>query len=289
MGADVSVLARGERAARLESDGLRMRDGITGATATVELDIVRAPVSETFDLAMVCVQALHRPTLLPLLSGLPGRPTIWYLGNTTKGLDEAARQLGEDRVLGGFPGVGGTWEEEVLVYADRQKPDGRRFDRLILGEAHPDAAANARSVRRELQRVGMRVERYVPIMAWHWSHIALILPLAGAVYQHDLDLEGAAADRALLERAMRATAQGFAAVRSAGYAILPRGLNVLRWIPPALGARRISGLLASPFGRIALAAHAAAARDEMHELARDLLALAGPGAGKELREVLGAI
>jgi 2-dehydropantoate 2-reductase len=288
-GVDVSVLARGDKAARLENEGLRMRDGMTGEQATACINIVRAPVEEAFDVAMVCVQAHQRQSLAPLLSELPGRPTVWYLGNNTQGYDAATDQLGRDRVLGGFPGVGGTWEGEMLVYADREKPGDKPFDRLIIGEAHPDAAAAADAVQNHLQRVGMNIERYVPIMAWHWSHIALILPLAGAVYRRDQDLDAVAGDRALLKQAMRATAQGFAAIRRAGYPILPRGLNVMRWIPAALGAGKIAALLQSEFGRIALAAHATTARDEMHGFATDLLALAGANAGADLRAVLGAI
>lgn len=288
-GVDVSVLARGDKAARLENEGLRMRDGMTGEKATARINIVRAPIVEAFHVAMVCVQAQQRQSLAPLLSELPGRPTVWYLGNNTRGYHAATEQLGCDRVLGGFPGVGGTWEGEVLVYADREKPGDKPFDRLIIGETHPDAAAAADAVQNHLQRVGMNIERYAPIMAWHWSHIALILPLAGALYHHDQDLDAVAEDRALLKQAMRATVQGFVAIRRAGYPILPRGLNAMRWIPAALGAGKISTLLRSEFGRIALAAHAATARDEMHGFATDLLALAGPNAGADLREVLGAI
>ena len=288
-GVQVSVLARGDKATRLERDGLRLRDGLTGKESNIRLKVIRAPVDEEFSLAMVCVQAVHRPSLAPLLRELPGRPTVWYLGNTTTSYDIATEQLGRDRVLGGFPGVGGTWEGDLLVYADREKPGDEPFDRLIIGEAHPEAAAAANAVQTHLQRVGMNIERYVPIMAWHWSHIAMILPLAGAVYHHDHDLEAVAADRALLQRTMRATAQGLAAVRRAGYPIMPRGLNIMRWIPAALGAGKIAALLQSEFGRIALAGHAATARDEMHGFAADLLALAGTNASADLREVLGAI
>lgn len=288
-GVDIFVLARGDKAARLERDGLHMRNGITGEKAIVRLNIVRTPVAETFDLAMVCVQALHRQPIAPLLRELPGRPTVWYLGNTTQSYDAAIEQLGSDRVLGGFPGVGGTWEGEVLVYADRATPSGKPFDRLIIGEAHPEAAAAASAVQNHLQRVTMNIERYVPIMAWHWSHLAMILPLAGAMYRHDQNLDAVVADRALLKEIMQATAQGMAAIRRAGYPILPRKLNVMRCVPTALGAGKIASLLQSDFGRIALAAHAATARDEMHGFASDLLALAGPKAGAELREVLGAI
>ena len=288
-GVNTFVLARGDKAARLERDGLRMCDGITGEKATVRLNIVHSPAADTFDVAMVCVQAQHRLPLLPLLRELPGRPTVWYLGNTTQGYEAAIEELGRDRVLGGFPGVGGTWEGEVLVYADREKPGAKRFDRLIIGEAHPDAGAAAEAVQKHLQRATMNIERYVPIMAWHWSHLAMVLPLAGAVSHHGQDLDAVVADRGLLKKTMRATTQALTSIRRAGYPILPRRLHVMRWIPAALGARKIASLLQSDFGRIALAAHAATARGEMHGFATDFLALAGANAGADLREVLGAI
>jgi hypothetical protein len=37
-------------------------------------------------------------------------------------------------------------------------------------------------VEREIGALGMNVERYVPIMAWQWSHLASVIPLAGAVH-----------------------------------------------------------------------------------------------------------
>ena len=228
----------------------------------------------------------RREAMVALLTDLAAEEGWTY---AVMGYDRAIEQLGGDRVLGGFPGVGGTWEGDRLLYADREKAGDAPFDRLILGEAHSDAAAAADVVQQELQRVGMKIERYVPIMAWHWSHIAMVLPLAGAFYRHEQDLDRVASDRALLRQTMRATAQALTAIRQSGQPILPRGLNVMRWIPAALGARRIASLLRSDFGRIALAAHASTARDEMRGFAADLLALAGPSAGAEMRQVLGAV
>lgn len=286
MGVDVALLARGEKAGRLEREGLRLRDGLTEEEKTARPRIVRSPVAEAFDYVMVCAQEIHRPGLEPLLQELPGQPAIWFLGNTTKGFDQAGEVFGRDRVLGGFPGVGGTWDGEVLLYADRQKPADQPFDRLIIGEAFPEAAAAAGAIQDHLSRAGMKVERQVPIMAWHWSHVALVIPLAGAVYSRDGDLSVVVADQALLKQAMRATAQGMDAVRRAGYPVLPRGLNIMRWVPTWLGARKIGSLLSSRFGRIALAGHAATAREEMHSLAQDFLALGGAGMGRDLRTLL---
>ncbi len=288
-GVDVTLLARGAKADRLERDGLRLRDGITDDERRVELPIVRSPVTETFDFAMVCVQAIHREPLGPLLEELPGRPVVWFLGNTTTSFEGMGRILGRDRVLGGFPGVGGTWDDDVLLYADREGPNDAPFDKLVIGEAFPEGAAAAQAIHDHLVRAGMNMEHYVPIMAWHWSHVAFILPLAGAVFRHDGDLEAVAADRALQEQTMRAVAQAFTVVKRAGHPILPRRLRLMRWIPAKLGARKIGPLLSSRFGKIALAGHAATARDEMRGFGSDLLALAKGNAGAELRSLIEAI
>jgi 2-dehydropantoate 2-reductase len=288
-GLDVSLLARGTRADRLERDGLQMRDGLTNDTSSVELEIVRAPATEQYDLALVCTQGTQRDALMPFLQDLPGRPIIWYLGNTTRGYEDATHVLGEDRVLGGFPGVGGTWDGDTLVYADREKPSHRPFDRLILGEAHPAGAAAAKTVSAELARIGMNMQHYVPIMAWHWCHVAFILPLAAAVYRHDQDLAACAGDRDLLIKVMRATRQALDTVQRSGLPVLPRSLNLMRWLPPALGVSRVARLLQSDFGRVAIAGHAAVARAEMKSLSADLLALAAPGEAPDLRELLASV
>ena len=265
-GLPVSLYARGARAEGLAAAGLRMRDGISGEERRVHLDLRSGPVSEEFDLTMVCVQAIHRPALLPLLAGLPGRPTIWFLGNTAAGFEAEAAQLGRHRVLGGFPGVGGTWDGDLLVYADRRRPQDPPFDTLVLGEAYPQASPAAARVAAELTSTGMKIERYSPIMDWHLSHLALILPLAELFYSCNSSVEAAAADRAALKECMRAIRGSFTALKRSGHTILPPRLNLFRYIPAGLGARKLAALITSDFGRIALAGHAATAKAEMQNL-----------------------
>ena len=122
-GADISLLARGEKADRLEQFGLRLRDGLTGVERTVRLPIVREPVEKQYEIVMVCVQDTHRPAVEQLIQDLPGRPVVWFLGNTTRGYENPGALLGRDRIVGGFPDVGGTWDEHVLVYADRSSQE----------------------------------------------------------------------------------------------------------------------------------------------------------------------
>jgi hypothetical protein len=61
--------------------------------------------------------------------------------------------------------------------------------------------------------LNQRVVRFDPIFAWHLCHVALILPLASALYLKDGDLEAVASDRTLLKTTMRAAVQGLGIVR----------------------------------------------------------------------------
>jgi len=288
-GAEISLLARGEKADRFEKVGLQLRDGLTGAERTVRLPIVREPVENQYEIVMVCVQDSHRPAVEKLIHNLPGRPIIWFLGNTTRGYENAGNLLGRDRILGGFPDVGGKWDERVLVYADREKPKDKPFNKLIASEAFPESKPAFDLLQKTMSGLNQRIVRFDPIVAWHLCHVALILPLAGAIYLHDGDLEAVASDRKLLKMTMRAVEQGLDIVRRNGYPVLPKGLKIFRFMPSALGAMKIALTLRSRFGEIALAGHASTARDEMRHFAKDLIGLAGKNGGKEFTELLGSI
>ena len=288
-GADVSLLARGEKAHRLAQEGIVLRDGLTGRERRVRILVVTEPVERSYDIAVVAVQDVHREETEELVSRLPGSPIAWFLGNTVRGYERAARLIGRDRVISGFPDVGGTWEGEVLLYADRMRPEEPPFNRLIAGAPYPEGASSLEQLRARMTELSQRVTLYEPIMAWHLCHVALILPLAAVAYAHEGDLEAAAADRHLLKQAMRAVVQGLDLVKKRGYPILPGRLRLFRFFPAGPGAAKTAKMLRSPFGRIALGGHAAAARAEMSHLAEGLLAL-GPGRGAaELRSLLSLI
>ncbi len=293
-GADVSLLARGDKADRLEREGLRLRDGISGAERTVRLPVVREGSPLSCDLVMVCVQAIHRPAVEHVVSAIQGRPIVWFLGNSVRGYDEAGRLLGTDRVIGGFPDVGGTWDGDVLVYADRFTPDDAPFDRPIGAEAFPESAGAWTRLKESMAAYGLKVVPYRPILAWHLCHVALITPMAAALYRHDGDLNAAAADREYLMKAMKTVGFALRGVKRRGYPVLPARLRPLRLFPritAVLGTKKFADVLESPFGAIALAGHANTARAEMRHLARELLELIGgdDGVHRDVRTVLESI
>lgn len=269
-GGDITIFARGEKAVWLAADGLSIKNGITGEERAIRIPVVQ-DVKDDYDLAMVFVQDIHRPGVLDLLRDLPGSPYVWFLGNTVNGLDRAGESLGKERVLGGFPDVGGTWEGRTLVIADRRKPEDAPFDELVIGPGFPEAEQARLDTQEAMNRISQPTVSYSPIRAWHLCHLALILPLAGIGYKHGTDMEKAAADLDGLADCMRALREAFGLIRRMGYPILPPRLSLMRIAPLRIGAARVSKTLGSPFGRIALGGHAGNVRLEMQHLAEEFI------------------
>lgn len=289
-GLDVDLLARGEPAARLIKEGLRLRDGITSEARTVRLPIVSetSAKAQAYTLVLVCVQEQQRVSAAELVSQLQGRPVVWFLGNTVQGFEELGRVLGRDRVLGGFPEVGGKWEKGELVFADRRTPKQRPFHSLVIGEAWPEGREACRRAQEIIGSAGFRARRYQPIVAWHLCHAVLILPLAGLFFRHGGVLSAAAADRQGLRQVVRAVAQGLRGLQRLGYPLRPRWMLLMAISPTWLGVRQLRGLLESDFAAIALAGHAEAARGEVRSMARALMHLLEDADGDALLEMIGA-
>lgn len=228
---------------------------------------------------------------LDLVSRLPGKAAVCFLGNTVASYDRAGDLLGRHRVVGGFPGVGGFWDGDVLVYADRRdasKASGSSSF-VVIGAAFPEAAEACRRVKKSVAPSGLKVKRYEPILPWQLCHVALVLPLAGLFYRHEGSLQAAVADREGLRQTVQAVAQGLRGLSRLGYPVLPRWLRLLYLLPPSLGVLQLSGLLRTPFAEIALAGHARAARDEVKALSTGLLNVLGDAAGPDCRELLQSV
>lgn len=291
-GLHVDLLVRGESAVRIAQEGLRLRDGMTGAVRTVELPLVTEPSiagrNKEYQLIVVCVQEQQRTAAAVSASRLPGHPPVWFLGNTVQGFGDLRRVLGNDRVLGGFPDVGGIREGSELVFADRRVPKGRPFHSLVIGEACDAGQEACHRIQRIVGAAGFRVRRYQPIFAWHLCHAILVLPLAGLLYRHDGVLADAAADQRGLHQAVRAVSQGLRGLRQLGYPLRPRRMRLMAASPTWPGVWQLRSLLRSRFAEIALAGHARTARNEVRTMARELSCLLKDTKGDALRELLEA-
>ena len=273
-GHDVTLLARGQRLADLRQHGIVLHDVRTDEWSTVRTSLVESLAPDAdYDLALVVMRKNQALALLPTLAANRVIPNILFLMNNAAGPDQLVQSLGRARVLIGFPTSGGYRDGPVMHVLTGQpggemtvpigEIDGRRTDRI-------QAVAAALG-----QMPGFKVEVRSDMDAWLKYHVALLMPsLVAAFYACGMDRMRMVGTRDALVLAVRAIREGFQVLQRLGYPITPPALRVFAWLPEPLLVWVLQRRLRSPLMEVALAKHAGAAKDEVQQLADELLALA---------------
>lgn len=274
-GADVTLLARGERHEWLREHGVSLVNEMTGQRDSSRVPLVQqlAP-HDQYDLVIVLIRKNKLGPVFKVLSACPGAKNILFMGNNALGFDEYCANLPTEKILFGFPGAGGGFRGKVVHYADREKPNGKRRA-VTIGEIDGRTRERTAAIRALFESTGVPVSVTNDIDGWLKYHVALVSPLVGALYKHDCDNYAAARDAETLRALVRAAKEGGRALRALGYRRRqPFDFNLFYWLPERLSMMAVKQLLESKFAEVAFAMHARAARDEMTALSREFQALA---------------
>lgn len=275
-GADVSILARGERRDWLTENGVVVSNELTGEQETSRVEVIDAigPEDE-FDLVIVLIRRNKLGPVFESLAACPGIKNILFMGNNTQGFDDYVKHLPVEKLLFGFPGAGGGICEQVVQYADREKAKGKRRA-VTIGEIDGVTKERTLAVKSLFESAAIPVELTTDMDGWLKYHVALVSPLVGALYKHDCDNYKAAKDDETIRILVRAAKEGGRVLGELGFKKRqPFEFNLFYWLPEFLSRKAVKGLLESKFAEVAFAMHAKAARDEMEELAREFKELSG--------------
>ncbi|MEM7201812.1 MAG: 2-dehydropantoate 2-reductase N-terminal domain-containing protein [Planctomycetota bacterium] len=269
-GADVTILARGARHDWLQKNGLVLVNEVTGEQGASPVNVVKdLKPDDEYDLVIVLIRKNKLLPVFEILAARPGAKNVLFMGNNALGFDEYLKHLPAERLLFGFPGAGGGIREQVVRYADREKPKGSRRP-VTIGGIDRGNGERASLVKSLFEAAGVPVDLTADMDGWLKDHVALVTPLVGALYKHDCDNNRAAKDRNTLRTIVRATKEGGRVVRALGFKKRqPFQLNLFYWLPESLIVMAVKQLLQSKFAEVAFAMHAKAARDEMGTLARE--------------------
>lgn len=281
-GNEVTVLARGRRLEEVQQHGLVLEDALTGRKTVARVGTMAAPEAsraapaagdgapapnQAYDLALVTVRRDQLDGVLPALVAKPDIPL--FMVNNPGGYAEVARAIGAGRVVVGFPGAGGTKDGPVIRYAIVPA----LVQTTTVGELDGRITPRLRKIARTLRRAGFRVALSRNMDAWQKSHVALVSPIASAIYMAEGDPRRLAAMPEGIRLMLRAVREGFRALAAQGVPVTPWKLRSLQWLPEGLLAPLAARLFRTRLAEVAFAAHANAARGEMAQLAEELEAL----------------
>ena len=273
-GKNVTILARGQRYDWIQANGLALEDGMTGTKEESSARVVdELRPEDEYDLVIVLIRKNKLPPVFKTLTANALVRNILFMGNNASGFKLYLDTLPKAKVLFGFPGAGGGVTEHVVHYADRERPGGKRRP-VMIGEIDGKTTDRTWAIKSLFESAGIPVNFTPDIDGWLKYHVALISPLANALYKHDCDNYALAKDTPTMRAMIRAAKEGGRVLHALGYTKRqPFRFNLFYWLPEILNVKAIQGLLGSKFAEIAFARHARAARDEMGELTNEFQSL----------------
>ena len=159
----------------------------------------------------------------------PSSDVLFY-GNTADRSRPLIGAFGQ-RVLFGFPAVGGTPDGPVIKYVLI------RQQRITLDKPGEAISARVQRLRGVFRGTGFSTVITANIDGW-LGHAAFTVPIAFAMYRDGTDAARLARDPDTLRLLVPATRQAFQALHAAGAAEIPANLNLLyRRMPEAFAVR----------------------------------------------------
>lgn len=269
-GYDVTILARGQRLQELRENGIRLLDSVHGISTATRVEVVEtlAP-DDTYDLVLVVLPRHRICEVLPTLAENRNTPNVLFFANNAAGPAELIESLGRERVLLGFPGAAGILQGDQIRYLVLD----RREQPTTIGEFDGDESRRIKAIAAALKQAGFPVSICRNMDAWLKTHVAEIVPTAGALYKAKHDIDQLSHDRKALGQMIRAIREGFRILSALDIPITPSIHKVFRWIPEFVLVALMQRKLNDASWGIKIG-HASNARDEMKFIANELRELA---------------
>jgi 2-dehydropantoate 2-reductase len=260
-GQNVSLLARGQRAVALRTHGIQLEDASTGRRTTTRVSVVEqlAP-TDSYDIVLVTVRLDQLHSVLPILAANRQIPTLLFLLNNPAGMRQF-EQLDAQRVVPGFPAVGGVREGDVVRYmAPRLVP-------TMLGEVDGRVTPRLRQLAAIFKQAGFTVNLHPDMQTWLKTHAIMdmgIIIVAVMMSGGSAQLARSRRNVVMLVQAMR---EGLLALRALGTPLTPFYLTVLfLWLPRWLTVMLLQSLLRTRISVLGIDAHVRDDSEEIEEI-----------------------
>ncbi|MEO0686495.1 MAG: 2-dehydropantoate 2-reductase N-terminal domain-containing protein, partial [Cyanobacteria bacterium J06649_11] len=222
-GNDVSILAREKRLQDIKEYGIVLEHELTNEQTTTRVKVVeQLSPEDSYDLIIVAMRKNQVSAILPILSANKGTPNVLFMVNNPSGYDDWMQAVGQKRLLLGFPSAGGALEGRIVSYilgSSRVQPS-------ILGEPDGRITPRLKEIFSTFKQAGFPVTISRNIDAWQKTHVALISPIANAIYMAGGDNYQLAQISEALHLMVHAMGEGFQVLRAIGIPITPAKLKL---------------------------------------------------------------
>jgi 2-dehydropantoate 2-reductase len=268
-GNEVTVVARGNRYDDLSKHGIVIEYFDSGEQETAAVKVVnQMPVDEYYDFCLVAVQKVQLASALEALKVNQIIPLFLFMVNTAEGPQAMFDALGAERVVLGFANAGGE-RDGHLVHLMVAKGKA-----VTMGEPDGTISERLQTLAETFREAGVPVEFSNNMDAWLKYHVALVGPLAHALYMAGGSNYRLADSPRIVSLGIKGMREAVKVLQAKGFPIEPPALKVMLAIPDFILTSIVRRLMRTKLMDIGGARHAVNAREEMIRLNEELLTLA---------------
>ena len=258
---DVTLLARGKWAKKIEKNGLCIKDKFSPHMSVSHIStITELAPNDIYDVIFVVVQYTQIKCVIDILRANETKNII-FVGNNVRA-SETAALLPDKNVMFAFSLSAGHRENDYVASVDLRK--------ITIGPLS-GSPSQERLVEQIFDCTKYKVV-YEPRMDdYLLCHAAFVIPAAFACYKADGDLKKLKGNTAYLNRLVDANIEGYRAIRNAGHEILPKADEEFEGAAYRKTCLRFFKLMcATGLGKLCASDHAMNAVDEMNAINKDL-------------------
>jgi 2-dehydropantoate 2-reductase len=268
-GNDVTILARGKRYEEISSDGLILKDAMTGKTSRIGIKCIPTlQENDIYDYVLVVVQNNQIDEILPVLSKNQSSNFVFVVNNPL-GYSKYINAVGKERVMIGFPSAGGERRDGIVSYFI-----GTGFAKIMqtttFGEVDGSRTQRLINLVSIFRKAGFDPTISNNMDAWQKTHVAFVVPIANALLRFESNNYKLAKSRETIHQMILATREGFRAMKENGIPVEPQKLNYY-FLPVWLLGTVFQLIFATRIAEYSMAKHTAVAKQEIEILEKQFL------------------
>ncbi|MBB4826227.1 2-dehydropantoate 2-reductase [Sporosarcina luteola] len=280
---DVTMLARGARFEQIKDHGIILQDVVSGKIERVHVNVINhLDQNDRYDYIMVAVQHTQLADILPILSK-NSSPNIVFVVNNPTGYQSYIDAVGYDRVMLGFPSAGGERKDGIVSYMAGRGVI-KLFQSTTFGEVNGKKTERLEALIDMFRAAGFSPSINHHMDEWLKTHVAVVLPIAKALYKFDSNNYELANSNTTLRYMILAIREGFNVLKKAGVKITPAKLNLF-YLPSVLLVPILSRVMKTKIAEFSMSKHTMEAKHELQVLESLFVQIAKEG-GEELPYLL---
>lgn len=280
---DVTLLARGDRYDNLKTNGLILKNCISGGKLRLNVPMISyLKENDFYDLIIVTVRLEQLEEVILELKKNKTSKNVMFMMNIPDNTF-ITKKLDSKNVIFGFPGVGGTYRNNLIEYIELKQ------QKTTIGTTDGADSFLINDIKKSFEAANFKVAICNDMQSWMKTHAVFISSISAAIFKEHGNPLQLAKNRRRVKQMVKSIKEGFSILKTLDIKILPSNLNILfmkmpRWFAIWYWQKALRG----ETGTLAFAPLSNAATTEMKLIAITVLNIthASPLAAPTLNKLL---